>query len=94
MAKNKLRVLGMEDVRIENIHAWDDGNANFTLVIDDIIFIHGMRYIRNKKNSFIAFPSFKVGRGKSEKYLKHAYVSLSDALQEAMIKIIEDELEE
>lgn len=94
MAKKKERVLTIEDITLENIHAWNDGNANFTLVIDDIIYIHDMRYMTSKKNTFIAFPSFKIGKGKNEKWLKHAYVDLSEDVQEGIIKLIEDELSE
>lgn len=83
----------VKSLRIIRAYEYEDGDVSFDAEINGFVF-YGLTLVRYKKGDFISEPSFKVGKRKKEKWLKHYWLNLSDMANDIVIEAVEQVLEE
>lgn len=84
-----------DDIAIRRTYEFEDGNISFDAEIKGFTF-YGMTVVFYKKGkdtlAFVSEPSYKIGKGKKERWLKHYYLNLSDDAQELLISAVQEHL--
>lgn len=91
--KQETNAVAIESISIKRVYEYEDGNVAFDAEINGFTF-YGLTLVRYKKGDFISEPSFKIGKGKKEKWLKHYYLNLDELATTMVIEAVEQALAE
>lgn len=73
-------------IEVTRAKQFKDGGTVFDVVINGVS-IYGCRVVEGKNGDFVSFPAYK---GSDGKYYSHAYIKLSDADTENIVKQVEE----
>ena len=84
-----------ENTQLEILRAYEfeDGNISFDCKIDGVSY-YQLTVVKHGKSRFVSEQSHKIGKGKTEKWLKYYWLNLSDDAQETLIDAVDQFIEE